>query len=214
MSNGTTIRSPFLNFFTSRPTSTTSPIGSWPRMSPGFMAGRYMSYRCRSDPQMQVDVTLMITSFGSSILGSGTVSQRTSDLPCQVRAFIGSSGSGGVAGVFLGAQDVQGGDAGDGGDRGPHLLSVVGAAGLGVGGPEGGQVEGVAGHAGPQPTARLVVGQDADPGHDLAQAVRLDQLRVQPGPGHAGDRPRGGQFPQPQADAEQAEEGGQRLVRL
>src|SRR4051812_27051427 len=116
MSNGTTIRSPFLKFRTSLPTATTSPIGSWPRTSPGFMAGRYMSYRCRSDPQMQVDVTLMTTSFGSSILGSGTVSQRTSDLPCQQSALIGSSGSGGVDGVVAGAQDVECGDADDGGD--------------------------------------------------------------------------------------------------
>src|SRR5829696_5028569 len=69
MSNGTTMRSPFFSLVTAPPTSTTSPIGSWPRMSPGFMAGRYMSYRCRSDPQMQVDVILMTTSVGASIFG-------------------------------------------------------------------------------------------------------------------------------------------------
>jgi hypothetical protein len=39
MVNGTTIRSPFLKFRTALPTSTTSPIGSCPRMSPGFIAG-------------------------------------------------------------------------------------------------------------------------------------------------------------------------------
>ena len=40
---------------------------------------------------MQVDVTLMITSVGSSIFGSGTVSHRTSLLPCQTSAFIANS---------------------------------------------------------------------------------------------------------------------------
>jgi predicted PurR-regulated permease PerM len=38
---------------------------------------------------MLVDVTSMMASVGSSILGSGTVSTRTSRLPCQVTAFIG-----------------------------------------------------------------------------------------------------------------------------
>src|SRR5688572_9220665 len=37
---------------------------------------------------MHVDVTLMITSVGSWILGSGTVSHRTSPLPCQHSAFM------------------------------------------------------------------------------------------------------------------------------
>src|ERR1700759_320012 len=36
---------------------------------------------------MLVDVTSMIASVGSSIFGSGTVSTRTSRLPCQVTAF-------------------------------------------------------------------------------------------------------------------------------
>jgi hypothetical protein len=36
---GTTTRSPRFSRFTAPPTSTTSPIGSWPRMSPGFMVG-------------------------------------------------------------------------------------------------------------------------------------------------------------------------------
>jgi hypothetical protein len=39
MSNGTTMRSPFLNCVTAAPTSTTSPIGSWPRTSPDCMVG-------------------------------------------------------------------------------------------------------------------------------------------------------------------------------
>ncbi len=37
--NGTTTRSPFFRFLTSLPTSTTSPIGSWPTMSPGSIVG-------------------------------------------------------------------------------------------------------------------------------------------------------------------------------
>ena len=39
MVKGTTILSPALSALLSLPTSTTSPIVSWPRMSPGFMAG-------------------------------------------------------------------------------------------------------------------------------------------------------------------------------
>jgi hypothetical protein len=37
---------------------------------------------------MLVDVTSMIASVGSFTSGSGTVSTRTSRLPCQVTAFI------------------------------------------------------------------------------------------------------------------------------
>jgi hypothetical protein len=39
MTNGTTTRSPFFNFFTPLPTSTTTPIGSCPRMSPDSIVG-------------------------------------------------------------------------------------------------------------------------------------------------------------------------------
>ena len=56
---------------TSRPTSSTMPIGSWPRMSPSSMNGPNSSYRCRSEPQMAVDVTRMIASVGCSIAGRG-----------------------------------------------------------------------------------------------------------------------------------------------
>ena len=37
--NGTTTRSPIFKFVIPRPTSTTSPIGSWPRMSPFSIVG-------------------------------------------------------------------------------------------------------------------------------------------------------------------------------
>src|SRR5215212_3754990 len=43
---------------------------------------------------MLVDVTSMIASVGSSTFGSGTVSTRTSRLPCQVTAFIATFPSG------------------------------------------------------------------------------------------------------------------------
>src|SRR3954471_14474378 len=42
---------------------------------------------------MLVDVTSMIASVGSSTFGSGTLSTRTSRLPCQVTAFIATSPS-------------------------------------------------------------------------------------------------------------------------
>jgi hypothetical protein len=39
ITNGTTTRSPFFNFVTPLPTSTTTPIGSCPRMSPASIVG-------------------------------------------------------------------------------------------------------------------------------------------------------------------------------
>ncbi len=86
--NGTTTRSPAWRSGTAAPTSSTMPIGSWPRMSPGVMNGVSTSYRCRSEPHSPVDVTRMTASVGSSIRGSGTFSTRTSRLPCQVTALI------------------------------------------------------------------------------------------------------------------------------
>src|SRR4051794_21237580 len=60
--NGTTTRSPFRTLVTAEPTSTTSPMNSCPRISPSRMVGTYPSYRCRSDPQMAVRVTLRMAS--------------------------------------------------------------------------------------------------------------------------------------------------------
>src|SRR5215210_7837430 len=88
MLNGITTRSPGFRSVTSAPTSSTTPIGSWPRMLPSLMNAPSTSYRCRSDPQMPLEVTRTIASVGSSIAGSGTLSTRTSRFPCQVRAFI------------------------------------------------------------------------------------------------------------------------------
>ena len=39
MGKGTITRSPAFRVFTSAPTSTTSPMNSWPRMSPRIMVG-------------------------------------------------------------------------------------------------------------------------------------------------------------------------------
>src|SRR5438045_6078349 len=71
--NGTTTRSPTFTFevSTSGPTSSTMPIGSWPMMSPGFMNGTNPSTRCKSDPQMQVDVIRTMASRRLRIFGSG-----------------------------------------------------------------------------------------------------------------------------------------------
>ncbi len=60
--NGTTTRSPTFRFFTSRPTSTTSPMNSWPRMSPLCIVGTSALYKWRSDPQIAVDVIFTIAS--------------------------------------------------------------------------------------------------------------------------------------------------------
>src|SRR6185503_14465557 len=59
MVNGTTTRSPTFNFAESTPgpVCMTSPMNSWPRMSPCARVGTIPSYRYRSDPQMHVVVT-------------------------------------------------------------------------------------------------------------------------------------------------------------
>src|SRR5215207_5195524 len=86
--NGTTTRSPIFSLVFADPTSTTSPMNSWPSTSPDFMVGMKPSYRCRSEPQIAVLVTLTIASRGSSIRGSGTLSTLTFSLPCQQSALI------------------------------------------------------------------------------------------------------------------------------
>jgi hypothetical protein len=88
MLKGITTRSPGLMWVTCGPTSSTIPIGSWPMMSPGVMYMPSTSYRCRSEPQMAVDVIRTIASVDSSIRGSGTVSTETLPVPCQVTALI------------------------------------------------------------------------------------------------------------------------------
>src|SRR3954451_13810780 len=65
------------------------------------MNGPITSYRWRSEPQIAVVVMRTTASVGFSIAGSGTVSTRTSRLPCQVTAFMScfSSGFGGHVGL-------------------------------------------------------------------------------------------------------------------
>jgi hypothetical protein len=53
-----------------------------------FHLGHEAPIRCRSEPQMAQAVTLMTTSRGSWIVGSGTVSHLMSSLPCQHSARI------------------------------------------------------------------------------------------------------------------------------
>src|SRR6476620_6482379 len=93
MLNGMTTLSPTAMSVTSAPISCTMPIGSWPRMSPGFMYGPSTSYRCRPDPQIADELIFTIESVGTSIRGSGTSSPRTSLWPCRVTAFIRSPSS-------------------------------------------------------------------------------------------------------------------------
>src|SRR5437773_2200158 len=60
-------------------------------MSPGFMNGMNPSSRCRSDPQMQVEVMRMIASRRLRIFGSGTFSTFTLYGAHQTSAFMTTS---------------------------------------------------------------------------------------------------------------------------
>src|SRR3954468_12140961 len=88
--NGMTTRSPTftLDWSTSGPTSSTTPIGSWPSTSPGFMNGTKPSTRWRSEPQMQVEVMRTMASRRLRIFGSGTRSTFTVYGAHQMVAFI------------------------------------------------------------------------------------------------------------------------------
>src|SRR3954469_22665340 len=88
MLKGITTRSPTLRSPASLPTASTTPIASCPSTSPGVMNAPRTSYRCKSEPQMLVLVTLMIASVGSLMIGSGIVSTVTFRLPCHVTARI------------------------------------------------------------------------------------------------------------------------------
>src|SRR6202034_3360633 len=79
--------SPFLMRLIPGPTSTTSPVFSWPKTPPGLKSVR-PSYICRSEPQILVVVILMTTSLGCSILASGTFFTLTSRGPLARPAFM------------------------------------------------------------------------------------------------------------------------------
>src|SRR6187402_3403942 len=85
--NGTTTRSPTFRLETPRPSSTTSPMNSWPSTSPFSMLGTKPLYKCRSEPQIAVLVTRMMASRGLKIWGSGTSWTSTFLLPIQQLAF-------------------------------------------------------------------------------------------------------------------------------
>src|SRR5215212_8903587 len=76
MTNDPTTKSPTRTFFTSRPTSSTTPAYSWPIT--WWSAGSTPRYGHRSDPQMQVAVRRTTASVGSIIFGSSRSSTRTS----------------------------------------------------------------------------------------------------------------------------------------
>jgi hypothetical protein len=78
--NGMTTKSPCFMVRTSAPISSTVAIASWPITRPVSLCGSVL-YGQRSLPQMQARVTRMMASVGSSILGSGTFSIRTSPAP-------------------------------------------------------------------------------------------------------------------------------------
>src|SRR5215208_1187609 len=84
---GITTRSPGDRLVTSGPTSSTMPIGSCPCTSPSSTKGVRTSSRWRSEPQIAVVVMRTTASVGSCMVGSGTLSIRTSRLPCHVSAF-------------------------------------------------------------------------------------------------------------------------------
>ncbi len=74
-----TARSPARRLFRSAPSpaSTTSPMNSWPVMSPLCVAGTYPSYGRRPEPQIAAGVIFTIASRRLSIVGSGTFPTRT-----------------------------------------------------------------------------------------------------------------------------------------
>src|SRR4051795_4241360 len=85
---GTSTRSPCLSEDTAAPVSTTVPTASCPRMRPSVTAGTSPLRMCRSVPQIVVVSTLTITSVGSWIPGSSTLSQERCPAPPNTSAFI------------------------------------------------------------------------------------------------------------------------------
>src|SRR3954469_9510529 len=87
-----TTTSPRLTARTSAPTSSTTPMASWPIDCP--VSPRSIDqYGQRSLPQMQARVTRTRASVGSRRAGSGTSSMRTSPAACMTVALMGPHGS-------------------------------------------------------------------------------------------------------------------------
>src|SRR5262245_26433800 len=93
-------------------------MNSCPRMSPFSIVGMKPLYRCRSDPQIAVEVIFTIASRLLMILGSGTSNTRTSCLPYQQLAFITCSsekpGYAGALACFASANSFLQDQAGEG----------------------------------------------------------------------------------------------------
>src|SRR5208282_6873321 len=74
--NGTTTRAPFLKLRTSLPTSSTTPVNSWPMIAPGCAARPIQvqspDHACQSERQMPLASTRTIALVGAHS-GSGTV---------------------------------------------------------------------------------------------------------------------------------------------
>src|SRR6188472_3355622 len=78
--NGATTRSPFFTVRTAAPTSSTTPMNSWPIRLPTSLAAIEL-YGQRSLPQIHARVTRTRASVDSTSRASGTVSTRTSCVP-------------------------------------------------------------------------------------------------------------------------------------
>src|SRR4051794_20180507 len=117
--NGMTTTSPRLIVRTSAPTSSTTPIASWPIDCPAS-DGSMEAYGHRSLPQMQALVTRTSASVGSAIVASGTSSTRTSPAEYMIVARIGVlpsvevSGASGLRRAVLEVAGVWGGGGGRG----------------------------------------------------------------------------------------------------
>ena len=85
----TSTRSPTASVVTAAPSSVIVPTASWPRIVPGFTAGTSPLRMCRSVPQIVEESMRTITSVGSWMTGSGTVSHAFCAGPWYTSAFIG-----------------------------------------------------------------------------------------------------------------------------
>src|SRR5690606_813780 len=88
MTDTTTTRSPTDSCCTPAPISTTSPINSWPIMSPARIVGTNPLMRCRSEPHTELMVTFTMASRGFNIFGSSTRSSFRLRTLFQRNAFI------------------------------------------------------------------------------------------------------------------------------
>src|SRR5918997_5280729 len=88
--NGITTTSPFLTLLPFDPTSSTTPMASWPIDYPASECS-IDAYGHRSLPQIQARVTRMIASVGSTIAGSATSWTRTSPAAYMMVALMHSS---------------------------------------------------------------------------------------------------------------------------